>query len=108
MAIFPDEDLGPAEQFLCIAKAHFKSCALERIRAQPWFQPAVPVRDHIENDAGEMDELAWLLDCLDPCACPRDLLLQMIEKAEGERRAWLEGIYTVRERMHQTGQAPFN
>lgn len=108
MTVFPDEKLSPAEQFLGIAKNHFRGCAIERIRAQPWFRRTVQVRDHIENEAGEMDDTAWVLDYMDPCACSRTDLLQMIERTEGERRAWLEGIYCVRERMHQVGCTPFN
>lgn len=106
--IFPDEPESSAEQFLDIARVHFRACALDRIRAQPWFRRPVKVRDHIENDADEMDDTAWVLDYLDPCACSRADLLQMIESTEGERRAWLGGIYCARERMHQLGCARFD
>lgn len=106
--IFPDEPESPAEQFLDIARVHFRACALDRIRAQPWFRRPVKVRDRIENDAGEMDDTAWVLDFMDPCCCPRSDLQEMIERTTGERRAWLEGIFCVRERMHQIGCIPFN
>lgn len=109
MTVFCEEPLIPAEQFLDIAHAHFRSCALDRIRAQPWFQKTRPVvRDHIENDDGQMDDLAWWLDYMDPCTCARSDLLQMIEQVQGERRAWLEGIFCARERMHQLGCSTFN
>lgn len=109
MSIFPNEQQSPAEQFLSIAKSHFRQSAIERIRAQPWFQrPArAEVRDHVENDLGVMDDTAWVLDFLDPCDCPRADLLAMIARTTGERRAWLEGIYCVRERLHQLGRVPF-
>ena len=109
MTVFPDEKLSAAEQFLDIAKSHFRACAIDRIRAQPWFRSGrVQVRDHIENDVGEMDYVAWWLDYLDPCACARSDLQEMIQRTDGERRAWLEGIFVMRERMHQTGCNPFN
>lgn len=110
MAAFRDEKCSPAEQFLDIANAHFRACALDRIRAQPWFRKTRPVqiRDHIENDTGMMDDIAWVLDYLDPCSCQRSDLIQMIQQTRGERRAWLEGIFIQRERMHQLGCLPFN
>jgi len=110
VAVFRDEKSSPAEQFLDIAKVHFRACALDRIRTQPWFRrsPASPARDHIENDAGVMDNTSWVLDWLDPCVCLRSDLVQMIQLTRGERRAWLEGIFIQRERMHQLGCLPFN
>lgn len=109
MTVFPDEKLSAAEQFLYIAKSHFRACAIDRIRAQPWFRGGrVRVRDYIENDVGEMDDVAWWLDYLDPCACSRSDLKEMIGRVKGERRAWLEGIFCARERMHQVGCIPFN